>query len=266
MVVDKKITGGSRVVQTFGDFYSNVRFSGRFWENADSRVALMTQIRQSGIEQLITWRSQRFYGIVIDFVPKYKNGFDCPFEIELIITRHATSGKSNAAPSPSNLDQVVSTATANALTMLGAIGAIDPGAAAAGINASLLTELNQQIATAGPLASVVGTSTGAQILASVGTAQATVSAYQASLTSLSPSYVPATMLYNSLALISRNIQQGQSPTTVRTMGGSYFDQAVLQYGDIDLGISLADANNAPSMILPGMSLTTIVVPPLQAAA
>ena len=259
-ISDVEITGGTRIIQNLGAFWKNVRFSGTLWENADARVALLDGIRTSCAETLITWRSKQFFGFVVDFTPGYRNAYRCEYEIELCITRVSPSSPTTQPP---GLDAVVGQASANAAQSYQALTAADPSAATA-IPPVLIANVNQSVSTAGPLASVVGSKAGANILAACAAASDATNRYMQAKSSLDSGYVAATTLANSLVLLGRNISQGQSPRIVQQLGGNAFEAAVAAYGSIDAALALCDANNTASAHFPSTSLTTLTLPPLAA--
>ena len=78
--------------------------------------------------------------------------------------------------------------------------------------------------------------------------------------------VQAANLVNSMLNLKANVQRGQSPSTVETVGGSFVTLAAQYYGDPSLAQPLAKANGANSIRLPSNRKSIIVLPPLIATS
>ncbi len=258
-VVVVKIPGGSRSVQNFGPQMDPISWSGTIWQpNVDSRTEALLAMMVGGQEQLITWRSQRYYGYVAKFKPTFRNKNRCNYDITIELTRDGNGAYSSTAP-PS-LDSQVSAYLANAQTAYTSVVSLDTTAASY-INPNVLTSLSSAISSGTPLAQNVGTSIGAQILGFANQAISGVNQYIGTLASFAPSLVPANQLLNALTLIGRNVQQGQSPTTISTINTSAYELALSNGGTIDDAFGIASANNLISMRPPSTVLQTLTIPP-----
>jgi hypothetical protein len=261
--VVNELTGGSRVVQNFGPQPSPVSWTGNLWQTSlDARITALRQMMVSGAEVLLTWRTERYYCVVTKFDPGYRNASRAEYSITVEITRDANGAfSSTSAPSvDSQVGALMAGAAANNLT----IASVDPIGAAA-LQPSL-SDVQAAIQNVGPIAQAAGSTASDNLVANIETALAQVTTYLAGLGAFAPSYSAAAQLLNVLTLVKRNVQQGQSPASVRVQGGSLYETAVTAYGSIDQAFPLADFNGATSMRNPAAITTTLVLPPYPRAA
>ena len=259
-LVVTEFIGGGRVVASLGPQPKPVTWSGGFFEgNVQGRVSALRAYMAAGQEIFISWLDEQYYCKIKDFTPDYKNQYWCPYTITIEITRDANGAfSSTSAPS---LDSQVAGLQSDANNANVAMIANDPLGTAA--LQPYLANVNLQIQNAGPLAQTAGT-TAPQILQATEAALNAVNAYAFTVSPTSAQFLPTTQLQNALGLIYRNIQAGQSPSTVRVQGTSTWVMASQYYGDITQSFALAKTNALVTSRIPNAVTALVTLPPYAA--
>jgi hypothetical protein len=258
MVVVHDLIGGGRTTQALGVKPKAVGWSGTFWDqNVQGRVATLRAYAVSGTDLPISWRNESYFGVVKEFEPTYENAWICHYRIAIEITGDANGAFTNTTP-PS-VDDVVSSESSDLGTQNANLQTADPAGSSA--MQQSITNMLQAIQTAGPLAQVTGTAL-TTLVGTVNVAQQAVQAYVSTADPTSQNYVTASRMLSLVTLIGANIGRSQSTATVQRFGGSLYEVATMQYGDIKQTFALAAANGLNTPSLTKTALSTVTIPPL----
>jgi hypothetical protein len=256
-IVVHEFTGGSRVVNKFGAQPVPVSWTANLWQPfLDARISALRQLCDSGAEVLLTWRTEKWYAIVKDFDPGYKHASKTTYKITVEITRSA-NGALTVAAAPS-VDANMNALMSQANTSAGVITAIDPGAPPTLV--PLVATINTNLAATGPIAQAAGSPASTTLSSSISKALSVASSYLSSTSQSGSTFVPAKQLVSALSLMQVNVTRGQSTNTVSQQGGSLYEAASTQYGDITKAFALATFNNAVSPRLSIAKVTTAILP------
>lgn len=269
------LTGGTRIVATFGPSADDITWTGKFFDqNIEPRVRLLRLYMTNALEVVCIFGAEQYLVIVKDFKPNYRGAYGT-YNITLTVTEDQSGAFTIA--SPTSLDNQVAalvqqskTANQAILTQQAANLASENPLIAAAANVSgpslsayqtAMNSLEYTIETAGPIAANFPIA-GPAIVASAGIAIAGVTAFQDTLAPNDPSIVNTALLVASLTAISLNATRGQSVAQTIVQGSSTFAIAALQYGSIGQAYPLAQANGLPSPFLSVSAGITISLPPL----
>jgi hypothetical protein len=258
----KEFDGGGRAVQSHGPQPDPVTWIGAFYvtANVDTKIKTLRSYMVSGTEVLVSYLSEKYFCKVTAFVPTYRHKARAGYDITIEITRDANGAFSTTAPV--SLDAQVSALSTTATSSYNTLVSIDPDVTDT-IDPSSLPMLQQSINNAGPLAAQ-GSNT-ASVLAAAQTALAQANTYAAALPEVDPRFFQATRLISALTLIERNVQQGQSPSSVRVQNQSLYEIASQTYGDVTKAFTLASILGVPTPRLPSTRVVTVLLPPLGSA-
>jgi hypothetical protein len=250
-----ELVGGGRVVATFGAQPQPVTFSGTFWNvNILPRVTLLRSYHVSGSEQLLTWNNESYYGILKKFTKDDKDSNRCPYELTIEITKDANGAFSNA--SPTSVDNQVGALNTAATGYYNTLLSDDSDTAAWGGNWDGLQSALQQASPLSQASPAAATS----IANTITSLSSQVKSYVSTLSQIDPKIVPATQFLNALTLISKNVIQGQAPRTVDVSGDTLTTVALKYYGDVSLGMAIAQANGLSRVKLAAGVLKNIILP------
>jgi hypothetical protein len=256
-IKEMELVGGGKSTYSMGAQADPVTWKGAFFdENVDARILSLRRMMTSGQEYFLTWHTEQYYGKVKKFVPTYHHTGWCEYEITVVITRDANGAFSKTAPV--SVDQQVNAMLQDANLQNSAILAADPVGAA--VFQPDLSTMNVAIKNAGPLAQTAGL-TAQSVIQSIGSAIAAVGSYSVLLSELAPQTVAVTRLASILTLVQTAIQLGQTAKTIRTQGGSLFEIAAQEYGDVTQAFALMAANGLSAPVLSHSILQDVALPP-----
>lgn len=249
--------GGGRVVHNLGIKPNDVGWTGTFWDQRiQTRVATLRAYVVAGTEIPVTWRNESYFAIVREFEPTYENAWICHYRIALTITRDGNGAFTQTTP-PS-VDNTVNSLQTDLANQNSALQAADAAGSSAMQRA--LTQLHYLLDTVGPLAQLTGTAL-TTVLNAVNVAQLAIRRYLATQSQSGQNFVTASRMFSIVSLIGANVARGQVASTVPKFGGSLFEVAASQYGDVTRTFDLASANGLNTPVLTKTALSTVVLPP-----
>ena len=265
-----ELVGGGKVVYATGFQPTVYEFGGTLYQpEIDAAITTLRRYAVDGKERLVTWRSEKYYGIVKTFpAPVYSSGGNkCAWRIGLEVTRDANGAFSGVAPKPA-IDDANTSLIAGANTNLTLVMATVPttnAATTAALNAQLvnLNAVSSSVAQAKPtisasLASITAART------AVTTALTSAQSLVASFASTHPGFVPSQAIVTALTVLAANLRSVQFQNVVQQQGGSMYVLAATRYGDITRVFDLMTANGSQSPRLDGSAVQTVILPPFSA--
>jgi hypothetical protein len=256
-LVSHEFTGGSRVVQKFGAQPVPVSWTGFLWQPyLDARVTTLQQLAVSGAEVPLSWRTEKWFAIVKDFDPGYKHASKTNYKITVEITRSANGAL--AVRAAVSVDAQVAALLAQANASAKTITALD--AVKVPDLTPLMGTVSINVKSAGALAQAAGSPASAALSASIAKALGVANSYLSFTPQSGPTFVAARQLVSSLNLMQTNVTRGQSQLSVKQQGGSMYEMASTTYGDITRAFGVANFNNAVSLRLSIVGVTSIILP------
>ncbi len=262
-----ELVGGGRVVHATGFQPSIYEFSGTLNQpNIYSTIATLRRYAVDAKERLVTWKGERYYGILALFSsPIFKNGGNrCEWRIGLEVTRDANGVFSGVAPKASVDDanaKLLNGANANVMLVNANVAATDAQTTSilANTQASLIASgVAIQQATPSVSASAANLSGASNaITGSLAVAQQLAARFA----STHGAFVPSQAIVAALTILGANLRSVQFQNVAQQQGGSLYALASTKYGDVSRAFDLMRANGVTSPRLSGNTLQTVVLPP-----
>lgn len=259
--LSKKITiGGGKVVQALGTIHKDITWTGKLYDaRAQPKVASLLSLADSGQQVALTVLGVYGYNVVVeDFTATLL--YEWEYDYSITVTVISSISGLTGASTPVTVDTQVQALLTQAQLTAAQLVAQDNNAA----NAQ--ESLAQVAAELAALRSVAGgAAQNGSLLTTI--AAALTSAQMYSVGAQAYANGGAQTLVNLLTLIQRNVQVGQSQTSIASAGANWAELAAQFYGDASLAPTLAAANGSASAIrLSTGVFQNIIIPNLTKAA
>lgn len=256
MVVVTTLPGGTRVIAAFGPSPKPVSWSGKLYgTNITPRIKQLRLLAVSGVPVTLTWGSESYLVVVKEFTPTQYAGY-AGYDISVEIA-HDLNGAFSIATSTS-IDQQIDALESQIDQLNPIIQALDPLGSAA--LQTPISNLKAAVQAAKPISQNI-VSAALTVLPAVQSAVAAVKGYASGQSPISNLFASATQMQSAMTNIGLNVSRGQSAIGVSVQGGSLFDLASQQYGDVTQAFSLATANGISSPFLSAAQQTFVALPP-----